>query len=1064
MALKSTRRAVLPAAAGDSSSRNRNHLAIFFESSHGRLPLLKRGNSWLLSALLLPISLLVGTISAAAASLGTWPAVNIGKPAKLFVSGMACGNGAWVAVGQGGFIAISPDGKKWTKKSAGISRDFNDVTFSNGRFIAVCKAPEKGSGAKIWISDDNGNTWKWRDTDSGLDFISVGLHAVAADGNGNLIAVGGGGWSTRSSDNGQTWHVMKAKPPTPDSPVQPLIATLPLFSIGYGNGQWLAATRVGGLYRSADGGTTWSTVSAAMGATHIAFGNGRFLLADNSGNKIRWSLDGLNWKDATRVDGGGTNFQLPKGCVFHDGLFAVVTEYGEIFTSKNGRTFNQWKAAGKDPDAWCIAAGPGLFVAAGSDIALKYGIAWKSPDSLRARLGTNADYPFTVFDGDDAPPNRIGLPRHMVNTSSMNLVLKGTLFFSQTKGVPMQVKALYNSQPDAASGLLGKGWMLPYESALYESDMEATVVTGGGRPLLFSANATLSGASAGSPVTLVPPDGVFDELTCYGSYYLLKKKNNKLVLRFDKAGDSQVGRLTEITDRNVNNLSISYTDLLQGKIDAVTDDAGRKIQFSYGANGLISSARVPDGRMIFFSQDVNQRLVSITDMAGYVARYTYDSDGFLETMQNDGALTRFTWNPRPESDAVMNDKMIASVTNPAGAKNKYTTANGTTTVTDAMGNVSTLASDAGQTTKSVDPLGAIRAVRFGPSTRLPAAFTDPTGDTTTADYDARGNLVAATDPLGHSTSYTYDVGDNVIARTNAVGKTWTFTYDVRGNVLSATTPLSHKTALTYTASGQLETLKDPLGNTSGFNYDNFGNMVKSTDPVGKSLALGWDAFGLRCTSITDQAGNTKTLAYDANDRLFSRTYNLPGGAVTTSSSYRETGQATYTDELGGVAAMDRDADGYITRLTNPLGLSHRTTYDLNHNAVEEFDAMGSKIAATFDKENRPVVITDPLGGKATRAYDKDGHLASFTDQRGGTTKFSYDKNGSLIAAADPLGNKISNALDALGRITTATNARGQTISSTYDDDGRITGVTSSDHSPGVSANSPPRARARSTGS
>ena len=63
-------------------------------------------------------------LPAQAASLGTWPALNVGKPAKLFVSGVAYGDGKWVAVGQGGYIAISTDGVKWTRKSAGFVRSW----------------------------------------------------------------------------------------------------------------------------------------------------------------------------------------------------------------------------------------------------------------------------------------------------------------------------------------------------------------------------------------------------------------------------------------------------------------------------------------------------------------------------------------------------------------------------------------------------------------------------------------------------------------------------------------------------------------------------------------------------------------------------------------------------------------------------------------------------------------------------------------------------------------------------------------------------------------------------
>ncbi len=201
------------------------------------------------------------SISASAASLGTWRAVASGATADI--NAAAFGDGTFVAVGAAGLILTSVDGTHWTRRSAGITRDFNDVLFSGGRFIAVCKAPDAGVGAKIFISTNNGVSWAYRNTDTGGDAISVGLHATGCDGNGNLIAVGGFGWVTRSNDNGQTWHVLANK-----------FSSADLYGITYGNGIWVA-TGIDGVFHSTDG-STWTKATQSFSACKVAFGKWPF--------------------------------------------------------------------------------------------------------------------------------------------------------------------------------------------------------------------------------------------------------------------------------------------------------------------------------------------------------------------------------------------------------------------------------------------------------------------------------------------------------------------------------------------------------------------------------------------------------------------------------------------------------------------------------------------------------------------------------------------------------------------------------------------------------------------
>lgn len=980
-----------------------------------------------------------------AAVLGTWPVINMGKPSKLFISGIAYGNGLWVAVGQGGYIATSTDGVAWTRRSAGISRDFNDVVFSNGRFIAVCKAPDTGSGAKIWVSS-TGATWAFRNTDVGLDTISVGLHSVATDGAGNLIAVGGFGWVTRSFDNGESWHVLQ-------SPGK--FTSVSLYGVGYGNGVWIATQNGTGIYRSTDGGANWTSVSTNMGGTHVAFGNNRWLIAGNNNNRLYWSANGQSWKEAKSSvsDGGGTYFQFPKGCVFRDGLFVAVTEYGVIWTSENGREFRRWQAAGLDPDAWCIAASDRMFVAAGGDFKAKYGVGWISPPWMRARLGSSWDYPYTLFDSEDGPVRRIGLPQYRVNTSSLNLLLEGTLFNMKTTGAPVDLRLVYNSSPvkdsSTAIGLFGKNWRMRYESVIGAFGTEAMVITGGGRSLMFSTpnGEDLSTATPGSPLTLLPPDGIFDELKYFGpgQYFEYKEKDTKRVNRYgvsDAIG--AVWRLTRITDRNGQQVNLSV-DGTNGRIASITDPSSRTVSFAYDTTAnLCTQITVPDGRTVKFQYDSHKNLIKMTDMAGYIGLYEYDTMGYLENMQVEGRATTFAYADRPgyedKTSAQDNagDKVLNSVKDATGGVTTYAVLpnEGGVKRTDARGKVTTFKSQKGQTASVVDPLGKSRQMEYS-TAKLPASFTNAGGKVTKYEYDTRGNLVKTTDALGNITTYTYDSNNNLSTHTDALNQVTSYLYDASERMTRVTTPGIHQTNLTYYGNGRIHVINDARDDDTTFYYNGNGDLTSTVDQLGNNTQFGYDSTG-RATSSTDARGKTKTFSYDGDDRLLITQFTSAPGTPQTANTYDAFGQTLFTNELGQTTHVVRNELGFPLTITDPLGNATATVYDADNNPVQITDAQGHITKTTYDDAGRPLVMTDPAGKVLSNVYDANGNLISLADKNTNKTLFAYDANNRLLTTTDPLGKKVMNTRDVLGRVSVITNARGQGIRFTFDGEGRIT--------------------------
>jgi RHS repeat-associated protein len=710
--------------------------------------------------------------------------------------------------------------------------------------------------------------------------------------------------------------------------------------------------------------------------------------------------------------------------------------------------------------------GDGIFLRASSSAIVYtapgttgWGATWNyRPVKLwfSARPGGTRDYPFTVFDAEEGLPKKIGLPEYRINTASLNVALESTLFYMQTLSSPVNLRLVYNSAPTpdgaATIGLFGKNWRFRYEASIMIGALgtEVQVITGGGRALLYTtpAGQDLATASLGSPITLVPPTGVFDELKFYGAgqYFELREKASKVTYRYAVWGGpgNTIWRLTRITDRSNNQINLVVNGTT-GRITSITDPAQRVVTLTYSTGeNLCSFITVPDGRQISFVYDAHKNLTKITDMAGYVGSYTYDDSGFLLQMTTNAQTNTFTYVERPGSEAGTGvpenagDMIVASVTNAKGQLTTYELNAAGVKRTDTKGGTIVFTSAAEQTAKVADPLGNISQTEYN-SAKLPSSFTDSNGKITTFDYDPRGNLLSTKDALANQTTMTYDSRDNLLSRTNAVGKTWNYAYDLNDRVTSVRTPLENTTQLSYLVNGRIDRIIEARGNSTNSGYDDYGNLEQVIDPLGNFMQFGYSIVGLQCTSLTDQLGRAKTMQYDPNDRLKTLVYDSVGGDPHPQrvNAFDAFGQTSLTDELGQVTSVTRNEFGYLTSITDPLDNVTAMAYDPNNNPVSVTDPLGRITSTTYDAANRPLVVTDALGKTVKRDYDADGNLLTLTDKNENKTVFKYDANNRLIETKDPLLKTVTIGRDALGRAATVTNARGKVVRYSFDDDGRL---------------------------
>jgi len=226
------------------------------------------------------------------------------------------------------------------------------------------------AGSLAWTSADDGRRWH----DASSPITGTGL-ALATDGAGRWVAVGGTSPRAWTSGDGTTW--IADVPATSVDGVANGVAT-------DGAGAWVAVGQSGSLaWTSTDDGATWTPAAVPVGDTAFAVatdakGNWVAVGGSSSGGAWRSSDAGRHWTPATvPIDGVGFGVATDGA-----GLWVAVgasstspTASGAWTSTDDGAT---WQAAATPAGGFDAAAvatdGRGVWVAVGADGV--FGAAW----------------------------------------------------------------------------------------------------------------------------------------------------------------------------------------------------------------------------------------------------------------------------------------------------------------------------------------------------------------------------------------------------------------------------------------------------------------------------------------------------------------------------------------------------------------------------------------------------------------------------------------------------------------------------------------------------------------
>ncbi|MFJ1653392.1 LamG-like jellyroll fold domain-containing protein [Streptomyces sp. NPDC088337] len=413
-----------------------------------------------------------------------------------------------------------------------------------------------------------------------------------------------------------------------------------------------------------------------------------------------------------------------------------------------------------------------------------------------------------------------------------------------------------------------------------------------------------------------------------------------------------------------------YTYDSEGNQTSVTSPGGRTTKYLYDQLGNLARATAPDGTTTHSTYDPNGERLSATDPTGAQTQATYD---FLGRQ-----LTRTTLERYPSTRTLTTTNSYAvTAGNPYGAHVASTTSPGGVKTTYGYNR-------AGDITSVTDGAGNTSGYAYDFEGDL-ARTTQADGSYTTTDYNAEGAPTATRsyDAIGTrlwETSQAYDGVGNLTAATDANGHTSRFTYDAAGTVTQEIQPVDASTSITttfgYDAAGNRTRFTDGRGNSWRYTYTSWGQQEKVIEPT-----------TAKYTSVDD---STTTFAYDADGQLTH--VKLPGG-VTTAMTYDVNGQLKAMSGAGADAAtagrsFSYDAAGRVLSAnTDAAGIT---------GAVDHQDATHDEF--TYD-DRSDVLTASGSAGSSGFAYDADSRMTSRADAAGSMT-YDYDTAGRLSSLND----------------------------------------------------------------
>jgi len=512
--------------------------------------------------------------------------------------------------------------------------------------------------------------------------------------------------------------------------------------------------------------------------------------------------------------------------------------------------------------------------------------------------------------------------------------------------------------------------------------------------------------TAGLPASRTDEDGVIKSFEYDSAYGRLSRTTdhigNYISYNYDPQGNMIEKNYYDHSDVRTNWKRFDFQQpTMPGKLYNEINPDDTFTQYSYDAEGNVSSIKDPNNNTTNYVYDPLNRLIIVSQPGNVVTSYAYDIHGNLQTFTDAESHT-------------------------------------TTYEYDDMGRLlSTTSPDTGTVNYVYDEAGNLVSKK------------DANGIIVEYEYDLLNRLTGINFPdSAQDITYTYDSGTNGIGRragmSDPSGST-TFGYDLRGRLVEKTSvvnSLIYSVLRSYTPGGRISAVTHPTDRTIDYGRTACGYKVDtvSTTYNGNTIPLAnnlsYRPFGIAnginkgnggiVNNQFDQSGRL-TVANPGADKERTYTYNNNGNLTSVSAPNTPWYNRTYTyDALerlnhaeGPYGSIDYTYDAVGNRLTkvadgqtetyiyisgtNKLSeITGTETISYAHDANGNFTGIGNK-TLTYNQNNRLIKVEENGNTLGEYTYNGLGQrvIKTVNDV---TTVFHYDFNGNIIAESDIDGN------------------------------------------------------------
>lgn len=427
--------------------------------------------------------------------------------------------------------------------------------------------------------------------------------------------------------------------------------------------------------------------------------------------------------------------------------------------------------------------------------------------------------------------------------------------------------------------------------------------------------------------------------------------------------------LTSKTNALSNTWNYQYDSY--GRLTKITSPENRQKIFEYYSNGLLK--KLTRGDLITsYEYDIYGNKIRVINPNGGVTTYEYDEYGYqlLSITSPEGRKTSYNYDE--------NNRMV---------KVLYSDGSEVELLYDCCTQIGKIDENGHENLLSRTNAGFI------------SQFIDAEGNETNWEYNDRGQPTSVQNTSGNTTSYVFNDKDMIAQLVDeelGVQKYW------------------------YNNQNKLVRLQNPNNITTKYLRDNDGELVGIIYPnyITNPDTIKYTRNNIgQITSISNLRNQTINTTYDRDGNALSRTY----GSETDGFDWDDnTGLFIGYSDNSGNTLYERNASGFVKKITYPNGLSVQFEYDLDGNQTKLTYPEGFSVNNTVN--NRGRVTTLAWENKTIAlSYDGVGNLLEEERNSSSRSTYTYNDNNQLNSIShfesDALFSDFQFTRDVSGRIT-----------------------------------------------